>query len=241
MPRTTEAIVHKQYFISQVVNIVKQEPKRPWISNRRRKIDAVNSARPLILQVHGPHFQESNLRRSSLTRWQIKRRTSSFQRRNKLKTGKEWDVPVFRVIEPISCRFAAAADDENYPLLKSWKPYDDVVAHNLEKMGRKISVQMNKGAFAGNVRLRVTVFLRKYRSACDARRIHEDAAMWISRQYLTCPAEAVVNLWVTLKKLASFKHEVALKSYSAVVKFSLKCNITDDIIAKSDTEGHNLK
>lgn len=74
--------------------------------------------------------------------------------------------------------------------------------------------------------------LQEVKSADDACRFHKDDAIWISKQVWVGPAEAMVRAQVSLSKPVIVYHEVALKSYSAIVQFLFKHYVTDGNIAR---------
>lgn len=78
------------------------------------------------------------------------------------------------------------------------------MAHKLRKVVREIAVQIKMYIFSRRDRRSVIVFLQKIRSACDACRIHEGAAMWLLNQILASSAEAAVQALVTVVSTANF-------------------------------------
>lgn len=62
-------------------------------------------------------------------------------------------------------------------------------------------------------------FLQNFKSARDACGIHEGAAVWHFKIYLTGPAEQAVNSRVALPKPVNKNHEGALRTYSKVFQF----------------------
>lgn len=82
----------------------------------------------------------------------------------------------------------------------------------------------------------VNAFLQEFKSACYVRGIHEGAAMRLFKQYSTGPAEAAVKARDMLASSATFYHEGALKSNSAIVQYLLKRYVMADSIAELDAE-----
>lgn len=63
---------------------------------------------------------------------------------------------------------------------------------------------MKDDAFSGKDPMLVFGFLQEIKSAYDACKIHEDAAMWLFKLLYRNPARVVVKAPVTLTKLAKF-------------------------------------
>lgn len=102
-------------------------------------------------------------------------------------------MPGLRVSEPISDRFSAALDYQIYGLLKKLSGYDEDVIQQLEKLAKKIAVQMKDRIFSGKYLMSVVAFLQEFESACDARGIHEGDTVWLFKQFITGPSNAPVK------------------------------------------------
>lgn len=87
---------------------------------------------------------------------------------------------------------------------------------------------MKDHTFSGQLFLSVIVFSQEFKSACDASEIHDNTALWLSKQYPIGPAGAVVTEQVTLPWFANFSCHVALRSSSDIVQFLLKRYVTDN-------------
>lgn len=87
----------------------------------------------------------------------------------------------------------------------------------------------------------VITFLQEFKSACNSCSIHKSDTIWLFKQLLTGPAEAGVEACVISTISINVYHEVALKSYSSIVQFLLKRIVTDDNVAKLNTQVHNLR
>lgn len=65
------------------------------------------------------------------------------------KPERRLDVSGLRIIETISDRFAAAVGYRNYRVFKKLSRYEDNIAHELQKMEKKLAVQMKGSPFLG--------------------------------------------------------------------------------------------
>lgn len=101
-------------------------------------------------------------------------------------------------------------------------------------MAKMIAVQMK------DPMLKIS-FLQELKSAYHARIIHDDAPMWLVKQFQTVTADAAVSGGPTLTRPANFYLEVTLKSYSTIVQYLLKRFLTGDYMAKLDGEVCNLR
>lgn len=96
-------------------------------------------------------------------------------------------VPGFNVTVPINDCFTAAVDYRSYHRLKKSSRYGNDLAHELHRMAKKVAVQMKDRTFSAKDPLSVVAFLQRFKSACDADGIHEGAARWLIKQFLTGP------------------------------------------------------
>lgn len=110
----------------------------------------------------------------------------------------------------------------NYRLLKKLFSYENDLAHQLQRMAKKIAVLMKNRTFSGRDPMSVIGFLQEIKSSFDACEIHESTVMWLFKQVLAVPAGAAVSARVTLTNSARFYHEGALNAYSAIVQLLLK-------------------
>lgn len=67
-----------------------------------------------------------------------------------LKLERELDVTGLRAIEPVNHHLTTTVDYRNNRLLNKSSHYDDDMAHKLDKIEKKISVQMKDRTFSRN-------------------------------------------------------------------------------------------
>lgn len=108
-------------------------------------------------------------------------------------TERELDVSGLRIIEPFNDYYTATVDFWTYRLLNKSSWYDDYVAHELQKMSKKIAVEMKNRICSGKDMVLVIAFLQELKEAWEACEIHEGTATWLSKKDPTGLAKAVVK------------------------------------------------
>lgn len=97
------------------------------------------------------------------------------------------------VVEPVNHSFVAAVNYRNYSLLKKSSYYGDAFAHDLHKMVKRIEIRMKDPSFPGEDPTPGIIFLQEIKSACDACRNFESAAMSLFEQFLAGQTKAAVK------------------------------------------------
>lgn len=102
------------------------------------------------------------------------------------------------VLAPVSERYQKAVDYRCYRLIHKSQRHDDDVASEIQKMHRKVAVQVKEQAFNSKESISVKNFSTKFRLACDSSRCYEDAAVWHFREFMNGPALPAIKVWLTL-------------------------------------------
>lgn len=89
--------------------------------------------------------------------------------------------------------------------------YDDDVVHELHRVVKKRAVQMMDRTVLREDPISAVVFSQDFKTACEACGIREEAAIWLSKQYFSEPAEAAVKSRMTLQSSVNTDHTGALR------------------------------
>lgn len=101
-------------------------------------------------------------------------------------------------------------------------------------MTKKVAVQMKDRTFCGRDQVSIIAVLQDCKAACDAFKIHEGAAIWLLKHFLTRCVEADIKALVALPTKTAKAQEDCPTSYSTVIKFLLKLYATGVNIAVLD-------
>lgn len=103
-------------------------------------------------------------------------------------------------------------------------------------MTKKSPVQMKDGTFFGKDSGSIIAFLPGFKAACNARDIHEGAAMCLFRHYLTGAVEAVFKAQLAFRTKTAMSKEGRVTSFSEIIIYLLNRFATDDIITTVDSD-----
>lgn len=103
-------------------------------------------------------------------------------------------------------------------------------------MTKKTAVPMRNRTFNGKEPLSIVAFLQNFKAACDARNVHEGAAMWLFEHYLNRPVESVINARFALPAETARAQNGCLTSYFAIINWLLKRYEIDKNITIVDTD-----
>lgn len=112
----------------------------------------------------------------------------------------------------------------------------------IDKLHRKLKVQMGSFTFDGSDPISVLGFLERFKTACNHNHVHEDAAIWLFQFFLEGQAQAMLQSRLVGSSMAiDAKHRELLTSYPQVVNFLIRNYATDEVIAEAYNEVINCK
>lgn len=107
-------------------------------------------------------------------------------------------------------------DYGNYALIKYLAQYDDNMANKLNRMKPRTAVQMKDPTFYRKNRVSIIPFLQVFKAVCDACSSHDGVEVWLFRNYLNGPVEAVIKARIASPTKMALAQEGCLTSYSAI-------------------------
>ena len=112
----------------------------------------------------------------------------------------------------------------------------------MNRVRKKLEVQMKNRTFDGNDQITVLGFLAKFRDACDINHLSEGVAMWCFQFFLSGQAEALLQSRLAGGSMAvDVEQEDLLRTYPQVVNFLLRTYATDEIIAEAYSDVMSFK
>lgn len=82
----------------------------------------------------------------------------------------------------------------------------------------------------------IIAFLQDFKAPCNACNIHESAAMWPFKNYLSVPVESVIKNGVAIRTQTAGAQEAYFTSHFAIVNYLLRLYATDENIAAVDAD-----
>lgn len=144
-------------------------------------------------------------------------------------------------LRPVSDLFTDAFDFRQYRLLRKFGWYDDDVARGLNRMTKKVTMQMKDETFGGRDPVSIIGFLQDFRAACNDCSIVEGAALWLFKYFLADPVELDIKARVVLPAQASKAQKRCLTTYSATDNFLLTWYLTVENIAVVDGDFYQFR
>ena len=150
----------------------------------------------------------------------------------------EDDIGNLAPLLPTNELFKEACDFRTYRLENKNARYVQKDRSNLRRMRKDLTVQMRAHTFDGSQPIGILNFLKEFQDACNVNGIHEGAARWLFREFVTGPARSLLDTTTSGKKRSKAGR---LDTYCAVVHYLLKKYARDDAIAKVHQEISNYR
>lgn len=136
--------------------------------------------------------------------------------------------------------FANVVDCPNYQLIKKISWYVDEVSNDLNKMTKNSgAVERPNLLWQGSVS--IIAVLKHFKAACDVYNIHEGAAVWLFKRYLSGPVETVLKTRVALPTETDKSKEGCLTSFLVIMNYLLKLPGKDENIASVHANVRSFK
>ena len=138
--------------------------------------------------------------------------------------------------KPLNELFRKAVSYKTYRL-RNRNGSVDMDTIRIDKLHRKLKVQMGSNTFDGSDPISVLGFLERFKTACNHNFVHEDAAIWLFQFFLEGQAHAMLQSRLVGSNMAvDAKHRELLTSYPQVVNFLIRNYATDEVIAEAYNE-----
>lgn len=137
--------------------------------------------------------------------------------------------------------FAKAVHYRYYRRIKRFFHYDDDITNELKKITKKITVPMKDHSISVENLVSTIASLQGFKVACDASNIHDRAAMWLFKHYISGRVKAVIVARVTVPTKRTKSKQGCLISFSAIRHYLLERFATDSNIATVDANLQNNK
>lgn len=105
----------------------------------------------------------------------------------------------------------------------------------------KFTVQMKNQEFNEQNPVSVITFLTESKRVCDSSQIYAEAAVWVFREFTSCPALADIQMQLTLSSNDTNNDESKITSSARVASHILTRYATGALICKADKNNQNYK